>query len=123
MSDFDREDFEGLVKRQSRERREGARPTLSRLAQAAVAAEHLTGDPHWDGFLQALQHRRNEAEARLEDLKAALLLVDGHDLAALKIRACIAKAEIDTLETVIALPQQMRETGEEAKAALRELDA
>ncbi|MEE8327060.1 MAG: hypothetical protein V3R58_08510 [candidate division NC10 bacterium] len=121
---FDREEWETGLKQKRKELVRARKHELEVLAQSPIAMESLTGDATWDPFLQILQSKIEKATRALDLLKEQMVeagLVDHEGLLQQKIQAKIFQTEIETLKDVIALPMQIRESGEQAKEALDEL--
>ena len=96
-----------------------APPDTIRLAlQAAVCAESLTGDKHWDYYLQCMQgavEQTREAESAQLERLADPLLVDRDTILRLKMSLASLQATALALEWAIELPQQIKATGNIAK--------
>ncbi len=95
-------------------------PTTIKLAlQAAVLAENLTGDKHWDHYLQCLQgevERAREAERSQIEALTNPRLVDHDTIIRLKMGLEGIRTTIYVLEWAIGLPSEIKETGKAAKA-------
>ena len=93
--------------------------TLRLVLQAAVQADNLTGDQHWDYYLQCLQGKVEEFQAaerhNLERL-ADSRVIDHSALLTVKMALADIRATIRALEWAIELPQSIKETGKAAKA-------
>ncbi len=95
-------------------------PDVVRLAlQAAVLAENLTGDKHWDHYLQCLQGSMEdfkEGERQNLELLADPRLVDHSDILRLKLALADIGGAIRALMYAIELPQTIKTAGKEAKS-------
>ena len=95
-------------------------PDVVRLAlQAAVLAENLTGDKHWDHYLQCLQGSMEdfkEGERQNLELLADPRLVDHSDILRLKLALADMRGAIRALMYAIELPQTIKTAGKEAKS-------
>lgn len=114
------DEWVGYIKAQ-RERSNGkvAPDNFHLAAQAAVLVENLTGDKHWDYFLQCLQGKVEHAQEAERSQLAALTnpkLVDHDTIIRLKMGLEGIRTTIDVLEWVIALPHEIKETGKVAEA-------
>ena len=95
---------------------------LAHLVQAQVSASKLTGDVHWDGFLQLLQGRLDdllEAEVRARDILLSPEVVGIEEMTRAKIDGVSSRAQIDILEWAMTLPKEMRKASSNAKDTLR----
>ena len=92
-----------------------------RLAERGlVAAENLTGDPHWDSFLQILQ---GQLDAMKELLAATLEKLTSWQSTPERERLCaealVLRTQIDLMEKIVQIPKVLREDGERAREFLR----
>ena len=99
---------------------------LRMVAQAAVRAENLTGDPNWDYFLSILQDTIERTSALASGFRAKLEApgnVSHETLLECKmaLRECLARQS--TLESVMTIPKELIQNGEVAAATLSRLDA
>lgn len=116
---FERDEYRDLVKKQ--QQKVGVQRRASHLhliEQAAVEAKYLTGDRHWDVFLQQIAYFTEEVRKQREG--AARLLADPNvvstdALLRAKIAVIECDARIQAWEAVIALPKQLIEQGEIAR--------
>ena len=96
-----------------------APPTIKIALQAAVQAENLTGDKHWDYYLQCLQGEvdaHKAAAATMLERLADPRLVDHNTILQMKMALTDINARIVALEWAIRLPHEIKETGKAAKA-------
>lgn len=80
------------------------------LQQAEVAMSALTRDPNWDGFVQMVQFRRNEAEASAQSLRERLQsseFLPLEKLAALRHELALTRARVEALDEVIRIPAEV----------------
>ncbi len=115
----DREQYAALV----REKANGQdnRVHLEALIQAEVKVEHVTGDPHWDTFLSYVQAAIEKSEEELGSLKTMLEsphMVAPDDIMRLKIAIVSCRSRLSAWDVVIALPRDIKEHGEKARALL-----
>ncbi len=125
MSGWDREEVMAAAMRGQRAPKNGNRVTLQQLQQAQVEADKLTGDPHWDLFLSYVAAAAERAEQAAENIKSLILQPNmvGHDeLMMAKIELAEAEAQARAWRQVIALPADIRESGEQAKTLLERMD-
>lgn len=114
------DEWVGYIKAQ-RERSNGGKvaPDNFHLAlQAAVLAENLTGDKHWDYFLQCLQGALEDSRDREIDILKRLGSPDYivyETLVRLKLALAHAQGMISTLVWAITLPREIKETGKVAQ--------
>lgn len=113
------DEWMGYIRAQ-RERSNGkvAPDNFHLAAQAAVLAENLTGDEHWDYFLQCLQgalEASQSDETMLLERLASEHSVDHDTIMRLKLALMDARATIRTLKWTIALPHEIKETGKVAQ--------
>ena len=93
--------------------------TVKLALQAAVLAENLTGDKHWDHYLQCLQGSMEdfkEGERQNLELLADPRLVDHSDILRLKLALADMRGAIRALMYAIELPQTIKTAGKEAKS-------
>ena len=115
------EDYQELLEKKAKDKLNGQRPQLEYLKQAQVKMELLTGDPHWDTFLSYLQNALEGlrlVEERFEKELIAPDLVDHGDIMKVKHGLVQVSAQINLLEGILALPKDIIESGEKAKALL-----
>ncbi len=100
------------------------RPQLEMLAQAAVKAELLTGDPNWDRFLSYLQAAAEATEAQRDGFAAIIAdpaTVNHERIMGAKIGLAECKGRLEAWNAVIALPKDLVEMGAQAKTLLERL--
>ena len=115
----------------SRPRAAGAVPEeriakLSAFVQEAVRATALTGDQNWDTYLRYVEAHIRAAERACEMNKgkaAALVLVDEAAAKSAAVLAATYATRAETLRELIHIPKWIRESGDEAKKKIAELEA
>jgi hypothetical protein len=108
------------------QRSDSERLLANQIVQAALAAEHVTNDPHWDRMLSFMQAALEDARKAAAGLQEALLdprLVNQEAIMRAKIDISVASERIRTLEAVIALPADLKKAGAQAKLKLEALNA
>ena len=84
---------------------------LSLLHSALVKAEAMTGHPAWDGFLQQLQGRLDEAMAEREMWSDRMRMAfQDSDLRMAQANWHIQNSRVDTLNEIMELPRRVIET-------------
>ena len=94
------------------------------LQQAAVKAEHLTGQPEWDYFLSLLQNAIDVTETQAKEFERKLSdpsLVGHEDLLAVKIDLIRCLERMMAWKVVMDLPKELVESGETAANILERL--
>jgi hypothetical protein len=118
---FDREDF---VARTQRKAPPDDRRNLQMIQQAAVSAEALTGDAHWDKFLQylqaALESNARQRDAYMNEL-ANPLLVNADEVQKRRIAVMRLNERIEVLSFVMQMPTHLIRLGASASATLKTL--
>lgn len=123
---YDREEWEKSQKERATFLELQKRVAHLRVArQAAVTAEKLTGDPHWNAFLQMLQ-------AEIEDLRAKASAerekamgnrpLDTAEREMHRIEALVCEAVAGTLERVQGFPAELLRQGREADQLLLQVE-
>jgi len=123
---FDRdEDWVGREKTGKADSVRRSIPDLRAKHHAALSIAEVTGDEHWDRFLQIVQGRieevtqmRDEARNRLEtsdDFSAESLINQ-------KLAVRLYGRDIEALQWVIGLPKDILEDGDRAKELLGTID-
>jgi len=118
---LDRDDWEDLRRRKTQEKTNGRTWSLEFLAQAEVHQKNLTGQPEWDRFLSYLTEFGERLEAERAAAKDALLApetVNHDDVMRLKLVIADLGGMIRCLNTILALPRDIVETGEKAREKL-----
>ena len=121
---FTREEYEQHVKETQVREIQSRQGDLRFLTQAEVAAERLTGDPHWDTFLQILQAERDGCvaqEAVMQKKACDPLTTDLEELQRCRIQAIILRTTVDTLDRVLDLPKAMKKRGGRARELLEKV--
>lgn len=122
---FEREEYAELVAERTKQRANGQRTNLEIMQQAAVKANHLTGDPHWDTYLTYIQHAREALESECDNavfMLKAPEMVDANEIMVLKIRIARLEFGIGLLIGVVTLPKDIQEQGAKAAELLARLD-
>lgn len=90
------------------------------IAQAAIAASHVTGTPEWDRLLTIIQADAEKAKGLKASLEVSLMgpdVTDPQEMTRLKTSILVLTERIRTIEEVIALPARLmresQETGSE----------
>ena len=97
------------------------RPQLEMLRQASVSAESLTGNPHWDIFLQYLAAAIEDTEGQKKGFSDALAdpsVVDTNDIMKAKLSLAECNGRIDAWKFVLSLPKDIIGMGTQAKELL-----
>lgn len=121
---FDRKDYQESLKTAQTERFAQKRANFELLVQAAVKAELLTGDPHWDTFLTYLQGAIETAQEHLTVWQQRLAdpdVVDDVEMRRIKIELIRCRERILAWEAVKSLPRDLMTLGEEAKGLLERI--
>lgn len=121
---FTREDHEELLKEQAKKNAKNGKPVLEMMAQAAVHADLLLGDPHWDKYLTYIQSAVENTEKHISALKTKLCdfrVVDHREILAIKLLLAQNEGRKEAWTSAIELPSQMRDRGEEAKLQIEEI--
>lgn len=96
---------------------------LSRLRQAAVPMERLTGMETWDTFLRYAEQIQADARVELEDVSVALCQLSwksSSEIAALRHRAAILTAMIQARQQVLDLPKSILQTLHDTKENMKQ---
>lgn len=96
---------------------------LSRLRQAAVPMERLTGMESWDTFLRYGEQIQADARVELEDVSVALCQLSwksSSEIAALRHRAAILTAMIQARQQVLDLPKTILQTLHDTKEDMKQ---
>jgi formate dehydrogenase maturation protein FdhE len=119
------EDWTPFLDKKEKERVRKQAPDLRAQGRAALSASQVTGDEHWDRFLQVVQARIEECAAERDGAAEALKNSDDFSpetLVKQKLAARLYGKEVDALKWVISLPQIIMEKGERARELLGKLD-
>lgn len=118
---FDREQWDLRILERMVASRANRAPDLRLVAQAAVKAEALTGDPAWDTFLTYVAAIVEEQQGiysgnigRLADPRT----VDQNEMMQAKIAAAECRAAIAIAERIMALPRAIIAEGKNAQEAI-----
>lgn len=102
------------------------RQLLTKMEQAAVPQEALTNDNNWNIYLQMLQSWVEATEAQIEIFERQLRspeLVNPDQTAMIKNYLLMCDERLAVLQSVMALPGQIIESGKEAKLELSRIGA
>lgn len=98
---------------------------LGTLRRAAVAAELLTGNPHWDEFLSHIQAAIEETERQREGFREWLddpTIVDDNEVRRYRNAILACNERIGAWKTVMSLPRELIEKKGEIKALMDRLE-
>ena len=118
---YTREDWLELNESNRKKAMNGQRGNMEYLVQAQVKQSYLTANPDWDVFLSYLQNALNQLQGREQELRDALCspsVVDTSAIMQLKLEIAEIVGQIKLLEGVLALPKDIIEAGDKAKALL-----
>lgn len=119
-----RDEWADRVEAKKAERDAAHRPQLDMLRQAAVGAELLTGNEHWDRYLSYLQAAVEETERQREGFQAIVndaKTVDHGQLLVAKLAMAECRARIEAWKVAMSLPRDLIAMGEQAKDLLERL--
>jgi hypothetical protein len=122
---YDRGEFDALTEKQQKDRIRRQAPDLRAQEHAALSVSQVTGDEHWDRFLEVIQAKIEKLTAERD--KADLALKNSDDfspdtLINQKLAVRLFGKEIEALEWAIDQPRIIMEQGERAKELLGKLD-
>ena len=120
-----RDEWEGRVATGKREKAKDVRPQLEGLRQAAVKAELLTGNEHWDWFLSYIQDAIKTTEGHLAGFQTVMAdpkTVSHESLLEAKIGIAECNARISAWRVVMELPRDFISMGKQAKDLIERLD-
>lgn len=112
---------EALTKQETVRRK----PELLGIKRAALSAESVTGDPHWDLFLSIVNERIKDLQGQLNVAMESLKTSDEFTTSELinqKLAVRLAGKQIEALEWVVKLPAQLMEQGDQSKQLLESID-
>lgn len=121
---YERKDFLKLVAQRRGTEAVDRIPALEMMAQAAVAAENLTGYPEWDLFLSYIQAAIETTKGHQTSFDAILkdpLITDENELRRARIAYFQCAERVLAWEVVLQLPKDLKESGEKAKDILGRL--
>lgn len=101
------------------------RQMLTGLAQAALKAEAITGDPSWDYLTSIIQQALNVAgdqRKQYADLLSSPKLVNPDQISQIRNELLIRDERIRCLGWVITAPAEIKRVGSVAKEKLAALD-
>lgn len=110
-----------LSQKRVRERK----PELQAVRRAALSADAVTGDSHWDHFLEVVQEKIDVKQKELDGAALALKTSDDFSPETMinqKLAVRLLGREVEALGWVINLPQQLREQGDRASELLGTID-
>jgi hypothetical protein len=122
---YERKDFDDLMEKHGIERVRRLAPSLRAQEHAALSASQITGDEHWDHFLEVVQARIKVCIAERDKAVEALKNSDDFSpeiLVNQKLAARLFGKEVKALEWVIELPKIIMEQGEQARKLLENID-
>lgn len=91
-----------------------AAPAREYARQAAVHADKLTGDSHWDHYLTRLQPLLDDAVKQVGlSMEAAVTAVDPQEIDRARLNHAFNKGLVAAFQTAIDLPQQLMSQGRE----------
>ena len=118
---YTREDWLELNETNRKRAMNGERGNMEYLVQAQVKQGYLTANPHWDVFLSYLQNALDELvkkETSVRNVLCSSSVVDTNTIMELKLDLAETAGQIKLLEGVLALPKDIIDAGEKAKALL-----
>jgi hypothetical protein len=118
---FGYDEFSALREEHRRKKVQEKAGDLRVVAQAVVPMSALTGDPHWDVFLQVLQGAIKQAEKSLAALDAHARGANDFSykrLVELQVERRLLAERIKTIQEIRDLPKALKEEGEKAAELL-----
>ena len=119
------EDWTPHLEKKAKEQIRRQAPDLRAQEHAALSAAYVTGDEHWDHFLEVVQAKIEKSTTERDKAAEALKNSDDFSTEILinqKLAVRLFGKEVEALEWVIELPQIIMEKGERAKELLGKLD-
>ena len=119
-----RDEWADRVEANKRERAEVHRPQLEMLRQAAVPAEALTGEEHWDIYLRYVQAAIEDSERQREAFQAIVndpRTVNSDSLMEAKMAMVECASRVEAFKACLSLPSDLVAMGEQAKALLERM--
>lgn len=119
-----RDEWGDIVAAQKREKAEAHRPQLEMLRRAAVSAEALTGDEHWDRNLSYIQAAIEDTESQRDGFQAIVndpRTVNGDEMMAAKMAMVECAARIEAFKACLSLPSDLMAMGDQAKELLERM--
>lgn len=106
-----REQYDEQMKRMQAQVTRTRAVDLSLLHSAAVRAERLTGDEHWDAYLRQLQARLDLATKERETWSERMKTAWGEaDMRIAQVNWHLWNSRVDTLNEIMELPKNVLET-------------
>jgi len=119
------EDWESRVAESAKKKTRDRAPQLREIQRAALAAEHVTGNEHWDNMLSIVQSRldslRTSVETAVNELKDSDIFT-AENLINQKLTVRLLGKEVEALEWVIGLPTMLMEQGDQARKLLETIE-
>ena len=119
------EDWQPRVRERKAESLRRSVPDMRAMHHAALSIAEVTGDEHWDRFLEIVQGRieelRIERDKALDQLKTS----DDYSVEGMinqKLAVRLFGISIEVLEWAVGLPKEILEKGERAKGLLGTVD-
>ena len=101
------------------------RPQLEMLRQAAVSASSLTGDRHWDVYLQYLAAAIEDTEEQEKGFMTAMAdpaIVDHEAIMKAKLSMAECAGRIKAWRAALSLPKDIMGMGAQAKTLLERME-
>ena len=107
-------------KKRLAERTQERRPQLEMISQAAVKAELLTGQQHWDYFLSLIEGAIEVTQNHKEAFERLVMdpATSDEDVKKLRINAFLCAERIMAWRAVMTMPKELIEQGEKARTLL-----
>ena len=122
---FDRKDYDEARAKGRRAQIVNQATALKSLEQAAVAAQHVTGDVHWDRYLSmataSVEHIGKNIES-LRELLADPKVVDQSHIIKIKLELAHFDGMKEMADGLLRLPADIMKLGEKAKLQLAGID-
>lgn len=122
---FDRKEYTDFVGERQKREINGRRQSLEVMQQAAVKADLLTGDVHWDTFLSYLEAGKEAFQTELDALIGTLTspqMVNADEIMKVKARISQLQFGIGVVIGIISLPSDIKKQGDDAENLLSKLD-
>ncbi len=121
---FSRDEYTKSLEKGQREKLNGNRGVFVAAQRAALSAQQVVGDQHWDMMLSIMQARLDLLTERREEAGKELQESESFDPEVLiknKIEVRLLSREIEALEWVMRLPQEVIDQGVEASKLLESI--